>query len=144
MEKSHLRQHPKFHADKASDHDNDCHSDDDYNFSNMSVSSSFYFYCNEKHILEEAYDEKIGIASLFQEETNNNHLDDKHNIGSNADGSTVDATSSQPPPTVSACSSRLTHSDEINGIRASPYYNSSVQIKSSRSNKDQSIAKISN
>ena len=78
--------------------------------SNMSVSSSFSFDSNEKHILEEAYVEIIGSASLFQQETNHNHLDDKLNIGSNANGPTVVETPSQPPPTVSAASSRLTHS----------------------------------
>ena len=58
-----------------------------------------------KNILEEAYNEIIGGASLFQEGTNRNP--DKHDVRSNADSSTVDRT---PPPTVSACSSRLTHS----------------------------------
>ena len=60
--------------------------------------------------MEEAYDEigVIGSASLFQEEANNNHLDDKHNIGSNANSPTVVGTPLQPPPTVSAASSRLT------------------------------------
>ena len=76
----------------------------------MSVTSSFSFDSNEKDILEEAYDEIICGASLFPEEPNNNHLDDKHNVGSNADGPTVDGTPSQPPQMVSACSSRLTHS----------------------------------
>ena len=47
----------------------------------MSISCSFSFDSNEKNILEEAYDEIIGTASFFQEETNNNHLDGKHNIG---------------------------------------------------------------
>ena len=61
-------------------------------------------------VLEEAYDEIIGTASFFQEETNNGHLDGRHNIRLNADGSTVVGTPSQPPPTVSAPSSRLTHS----------------------------------
>ena len=97
MEKSNLCQHPKFHSDKASDHNDNSHSDDGYKFPDMSISSSFCFDSNDKHILEEAYDEIIGSASLFQEETNNNHLDDKHNIGSNADGPTVDGTPFQPP-----------------------------------------------
>ena len=88
MERSHLCQHPKFHANEASDHDDDSHSDDD-NFSYVSVSSIFSFDSNEKHILEEAYDEIIGSALLFQEETNSNQLDDKHSIESNADTPTL-------------------------------------------------------
>ena len=54
-----------FHANEASD----CHSNDDNNFSDMSVSSSFSFDSNEKNILEEVYNEIIGSVSLFQEET---------------------------------------------------------------------------
>ena len=110
MKKSHLHRHQKFRANQASDHDDDSCSNDDNNFSDMSISSSFSLDSNEKHILEEAYDEIIGTASLFQEETNNYHLDGKHNTGSNADSPTVVSTPSQPPPTVSAASSRLTHS----------------------------------
>ena len=110
MEKSHLCQHPKFHANEASNHNDDGHSNDDYNFSDMSVSSRFCFDSNEKHILEEAYDEIIGGASLFQLETNYNHLDDKHNIGSNPDGPTVDGTPLKLLPMVSAHSLRPTNS----------------------------------
>ena len=109
MERSHFHQHPKFCAKEASNCNDDSHSDDDYNVSDMSVSSSFSIDSNQKHILEEAYDEMIGTASLFQEEMNNNHLDDKHNIGSNANGHTVVGTPSQPPPTVSAALLRLIH-----------------------------------
>ena len=110
MKKSHLHWHPKFCANKVSDHNDDRHSDDDYNFSDMSTSSSFSFDSNKKHILEKVYDEITGTASLFQQETNINHLDGKHNIGLKADSPTVVSTPSQPPPTVSAASSRLTHS----------------------------------
>ena len=76
----------------------------------MSISSSFSFESHENHILEEVYNEIIGGTSLFQEETNSNHLDDKHNIRSNADSPTLDGIPLQPPPTESACSLRLTHS----------------------------------
>ena len=100
MKKSHLHQHPKFHANEA----DDSHSDDDYNFSDKSISSSASFDSNEKHILEEAYDEIIHTASFFKEETNNYHLDGKHNIGSNANGPTVVCSPLQPLPTVSAAS----------------------------------------
>ena len=47
----------------------------------MPISSSFSFDANKKHILEEAYDEIIGSASLLQEEMTNNHLDDNHTLG---------------------------------------------------------------
>ena len=110
MEKTHLNRHPKFHANEASDHNGNSHSDDDYDFSDMSVPCSFSFDSNKNCILEDAYNEIIGGASLFQEGTNNYHLDDKHNIGSNADSPTADGIPLQPPPMVSTCSLRLTHS----------------------------------
>ena len=108
MEKSHLQSFmPMRHP---TNHNDDSHSNDDYNFSDMSVSSRFCFDSNEKHILEEAYDDIIGGASLFQLETNNNHLDDKHNIGSNPDSPTVDGTPLKLLPMVSAHSLRPTNS----------------------------------
>ena len=119
MNKSHLHWHAKSCADEASDDDDDSCSDDDYSFSDMSISSSFSFDSNEKHILEDVYDEIIGTASLFQEETNNNHLDGKHNIGSKANTTlgqkpigkhNIGSKANSPTPTVAAASLRLTHS----------------------------------
>ena len=60
--------------------------------------------------MEEAHDEIIGTVSFIREETNKNHLDGKHNVGSNADGPRVVGTPSQPPPTVSAAQLWLKHS----------------------------------
>ena len=50
------------------------------------------------------------VYHYFKKKPNNNDLNDKHNVRSNDDSLTVDGTPLQPPPKVSACSLRLTHS----------------------------------
>ena len=93
MEKTPLHRCPKFHANEASNDDDNSCSNNDNHFSNISVSVSLL--TSMKSILEDAYDEMIGGASIFHEGTNHIQSEDQHNIRSKVSHPTVDTTPSQ-------------------------------------------------